>query len=113
MANENNQRERARYGIKMTTYTKRPTGKKNKYGHNEYETVGEPTQRFRKNTNFTELKKELYDNSKNKDNVYVAYTKPVYRINKCRPRVKSVTIRMADGTKKVTYYNAVQNDSTK
>lgn len=100
---KNNQK----YDIQVTRYLKRPTGRKNQYGNSEYETVGSPSVKVLKNTNFTNLKKNLYEQSKKSNNVYVSYGKPTYRITKVRPRVKSVTVRYANGDKQVSYYKAV------
>lgn len=102
-------REKANYKIEATTYTKRPTGEKDRYGNPIYEVVGEPTRRIVKGVNnFSELKKDVYEKSKGKNNVYVDYSDPVYRINKVRPRLNSVTTRKSDGSKTVTYYKAVK-----
>ncbi len=95
------------YDIQVTRYIKRPTGKKNSYGNIEYTTVGDPKIKVIKNTNFSNLKKDLYEQSKKKDNVYIDYTKPIYRITKVPPRIKSVTVRYTNGDKQVSYYKAI------
>ncbi len=98
----------AKYTIEEVTYVKKPTGKTNKYGNPEYETVGQPKRRQRNGTNFAEVKKDLYEKSQKNKNMYVDYSKPTYRINKNARKLKSSTIRKADGSKEVTYYNVVR-----
>ena len=102
-------RKKANYDILATTYLKKPTGRKNKYGNREYETIKSATQTKRlKNTNFGNLKKDLYNSSMRNKNLYVNYSRPTYTINKISPRLKSSVKTAGDGTRTVTYYKAVK-----
>lgn len=102
-------REKPSYSIQATTYVKRPTGKIDQYGHPVYETVGAPKKRILRNEkNFADLKKSVFDKSSKSKNVFVSYSKPSYRIQQMPRRLNNVTKRNADGSKEVTYYNAVK-----
>lgn len=101
-------RNKPTYDIEITQYLKRPTGNKNRYGNTEYMTVGKPNVKVKRNTNFSNLKQELYEQSKANNNVYIRYSEPVYRVRKIPPRINSVTVRYANGDKRVSYYKPVR-----
>ncbi len=80
--------------IVATSYRKRQTGQKTQKGNCKWETIGKVTKET-KFTSFSDLKKKTYENSKKDKSLYVSY----------KPHIVSVTKKMDDGTKVVTYFN--------
>lgn len=84
--------------IVATSYRKQLTGEKTKKGNNKWATI-QKSEKDTKYTSFSELKKSTYEKSKNDKSMYVAY----------KPHIVSVTKKMNDGTKIVTYFNRKRN----
>ena len=95
------------YGIERITYVMTPTGKLNQYGHPEYARK-EVTKKRMTQTNFSDLKKDIYNNSKDRKDVYVKYARPTYSIYEHPKKLESVTRRFEDGHKEVSYYKPVK-----
>ncbi len=105
------QKKKPSYDIVATTYVKKPTGIKVN-GRNQYETVKTYTTN-RKETNFGDLKKNLYDasqkaNSKVPNSMYVNLGRQAVIHQNVPRKVKNVTVTNKDGTKSVTYFKAVK-----
>lgn len=89
-----NRNERKRSPIVATSYRKQLTGEKTKKGNNKWATI-QKVERDTGYASFSELKKSTYEKSKNDKSMYVAY----------KPHIVSVTKKLDDGTKVVTYFN--------
>ena len=90
-----------KYMIKYTTYSKHPTGNKDGYGRNQFETKGVSRGAY-ENTDWKSFKQDLYKKSKNNKELFVNWGD---RFDVRRKRVvKSVTKKFADGHKEVTYF---------
>ena len=100
-------KQKAKYDIVLRTYKKTPNGKTNQWGHKSYDSK-EVRSKTLNNTNFGELKRDVYNASKKDKNVYVAYGRDEYYIQRKPRRIKSVTKTFADGSKEVTYYKPVR-----
>jgi len=92
------------YKIEATTYTYKDTGNLDEKGKKVWKKQGEPTKRVVEETNFRDLKRNLYDESKKDKSIFVDYAEPVYEIRKKSRQLRSVTKMFSNGTKQVTYY---------
>lgn len=100
--------DKKKYCIEKTRYYYVPAGTDEK-GRTIFEKVGEPQKSFCKDVNnFSDLKKQLYSQTKDRKDVFVNYEEPTYRIQKQRAKIQSVVQTKPDGSKFVTYYKAVQ-----
>ncbi len=118
-----NKKEKPCYNIKAVTYTKKLVGTDER-GRKQYETVGTPTEKIVKETNFKDLKRSVHEssvsaNSKRPNSVYVDYEDTTFtvanrggklNIKEQPKKLKSVTQYMPNGDKKVTYYVGLGND---
>lgn len=102
-------KDKPSYKIVATTYTKKPTGEIDKRGRLVYETTGK-RETVRKETNFADLKKNVYDASKKQPNTFVNYGRQAVVHQPVPRRVNNVTVRNEDGSKTVTYFKAVSKN---
>lgn len=84
--------------IVATSYHKKQTGRKNNKGKNEWETVAKSS-KLTGYSSFSKLKQKTYEDSQKNKSIYVSY----------KPHIVSVTKKLDDGTKIVTYFNRVRS----
>lgn len=95
-----------KYDVERKTYTYRNAGLDEK-GEIIWERDGDPKSKVMKNTNFNEIKKDLYD--KGSDAGYVKYKPDTYSIRKQPRKLDNVTKYSKDGmTKTITTYLPVR-----
>lgn len=104
----NNQRQKPVYDIEMTRYVYTPTGEVTPNGGLVRYRDGQPQKKIIKNTNFGNLKRDLYNRTVDRNDVYVNYSAPQYRIIEQKKRLRSVVQTLPDGTQIRTFYNAVK-----
>lgn len=105
--NKNYRKSPPNYCIQATSYNYKLIGV-DENGKNLYEKVGNPVVSNCKGVgNFSELKKQLYETTKKRKDVFVNYEELQYKIKEQPRRVKSVVRTNADGSRVVTYYKAI------
>ena len=102
MANKSRKKE-----IPYVVITKKPNGKKDKYGRNCWDVVGRSEGKT-KPTTYKELKVDTYNkikknNSNSKNLKMYPKFEDVFRVKKTR-RLVSVTKQFANGSKQTTYF---------
>ena len=106
MSNYNsNKYQKPSYDIEMTRYRYTPTGELLN-GNLVRIREKDVYRKTLKNTNFSDLKRDIYNKTQTMDNVYVNYSEPAYVHRQLPRKIKSVVKTYADGSKEVTYYNA-------
>ncbi len=99
-------RQKSTYKIVATTYHKVPTGEVDYRGRNKYLTTTKK-QSTRKETNFNDLKQNLFKSTSGKENIYVNYGRRAVVHQNVPRRLRNVTVTNKDGSKDVTYFKAV------
>lgn len=99
-------KEKPCYDIVRTRYMYTPTGEVLDDGRLVRVREENVKKDVLKNTNFSDLKKDIYNKTQTMDNVYVNYYEPAYVHRQLPRKIKSVVKTFEDGSKEVTYYNA-------